>query len=242
MLNEYDHITATHYSAYRPSLHSKILNEYFEEDGTYNFGLDVGCGTGHSSIALAHYCNKVIGIDPSPDMLRKSIPHSRVEYSIYNTNKLDFPNDYFDIITFAGSLYYANSQELLDEIVRVSRHSAEIIIYDFEILLEEILDKLKLTGDSKHTSEYNHEANLSGLKQKKIKVKKELVNPFSINISISNLAHLLLSSKDNYRVLTNNYGDPTIHSKVSEKLVAILNAEEIPVRAKTYLTSYMVVK
>jgi ubiquinone/menaquinone biosynthesis C-methylase UbiE len=242
MLNEYDQITATHYSAYRPPLHSKILNEYFEENGTHNLGLDVGCGTGHSSVALAHYCNKVIGIDPSPDMLQKSIPYSKIEYSFCNTNKLDFANDYFDIITFAGSLYYAKSQELLDEIIRVSNHSAEIIVYDFEILLEEILDKLNLVGDSKHKSEYNHEANFSGLKQKNIKVKKVLVNSFSINISISNLSHLLLSSKDNYRVLTKNYGDDTIHSKVTKKFVAILNADVIPVKAKTYLTSYMVVK
>jgi ubiquinone/menaquinone biosynthesis C-methylase UbiE len=242
MLNEYDHITATHYAVYRPSLHLKILNEYFEENGIHNFGLDVGCGTGHSSIALTHYCHKVFGIDPSQDMLRKSIPHSKVEYSIYNTNKLDFANDHFDIITFAGSLYYAKSQKLLDEIVRVSKHSAQILVYDFEILLEEILDKLNLVGDSKNKSEYNHEANFSGLNQKNIEVKKVLFNSSSINISISNLSHLILSSKHNYRVLTNNYGDDTIHSKVSEKLVGIFNAEEIPVKAKTYLTTYMVLK
>ena len=242
MLNEYDHITANHYSAYRPSLHSKILNEYFEENGTHNFGLDVGCGTGHSSIALAHYCKKVVGIDPSQEMLRKSLTHSRVEYALHNTNKLDFANDYFDIITFAGSLYYAKSQQLLNETVRVGTSTAKILVYDFEILLKEIFAKLEIDGDSKEKIKYDHQVTFSGLDQKNIKIEKKLSKSFSVKISISNLTHLLLSSKDNHSILVDFFGDNDLYNKVSRKLQSVLKAENIAVGAITYSTIYSIIK
>ena len=35
--------------------------------------VDVGCGMGHSSIALANFCNQIVGLDPSPVMLTKTI-------------------------------------------------------------------------------------------------------------------------------------------------------------------------
>ena len=74
MSNDYDNITAYHYSFYRPALHLPILEsclegKYFEK------GLDIGCGTGHSSIALANFCNEIVGLDPSSDMLNLSLIH-----------------------------------------------------------------------------------------------------------------------------------------------------------------------
>lgn len=242
MLKEYDQITAIHYSAYRPSLHSKILKEYFKEKVTYRLGLDVGCGTGQSSIALAHFCDKVFGIDPSKEMLHKSLTHPSVEYALHNTINLDFAYDYFDIITFAGSLYYAKSQQLLNEIVRVSKNSAEILVYDFELFLEEILIKLNLDNYSKQKSEYDHQVNFSGLNQNNIKIKREQKESFSVEISIPNLSHLLLSSKDNYGMLKEFFGVDNIHSNVAKKLQDVFYAEKTTVEAMTYLAAYRVVK
>ena len=49
----YDSFTAMHYAAYRPPLHEVILDKTIE--GKFDLGLDVGCGTGTSSIALASF-------------------------------------------------------------------------------------------------------------------------------------------------------------------------------------------
>lgn len=242
MSREYDQITAFHYNAYRPSLHSKILIECIGQNGEYSCGLDIGCGTGHSSIALAKYCSKVFGIDPSKDMLYNSLSHPKLKYGLYNPKKLDFENDYFDIITFAGSLYYAKSQQLLNETVRVSAYTGKIIVYDFEIYLEEIFSKLDFAIDLNHNSHYDHRANFSGLNQTNIKIDQELSNLYTVNLAIPNLSHLLLSSKDNYCILAKIYGDKKIHEKVSQKLYSVLKADIITVEAMTYLTSYSVVK
>ena len=67
---EYDKITAFHYASYRPPLHSKILKRCLV-DRFYDSGLDIGCGTGQSSIALSDFCNRVVGIDSSSEMISK---------------------------------------------------------------------------------------------------------------------------------------------------------------------------
>ncbi len=142
MILDYDKITAYHYAAYRPALHEGILAEFLEPISLFEMGLDIGSGTGHSSIALAKYCSKVYGIEPSAFMMKKSLDHDQVTYQLYNKSTIDFEDDYFDVTTFAGSLYYAKSQLLVNELIRVSKNQSIVLVYDFEILLDELIAKL----------------------------------------------------------------------------------------------------
>ena len=83
MIKEYDNITALHYAAYRPSLHAKILKARFDYSKKFELGLDVGCGTGQSSIALANYCKSVIGMIAMSLMLLRLL----VLYTMRNHNR-----------------------------------------------------------------------------------------------------------------------------------------------------------
>lgn len=242
MSKEYDHITAFHYAAYRPSLHSDILKAYFREAVKVKTGLDVGCGTGHSSIALTAYCDRVIGIDPSKEMLQKAITNPSVQYTLYDLNGIDFSADHFDIITFAGSLYFAKSQQLLNEIIRVSKRAAKIVVYDFELFLDEILNILSRETYTKQITAYDHQTNFTGLDQTNIINEKELKRMIDVEMSVSNLAHVLLSSKDNYGLLLESFGEEDLYNKVAEKLHASLNTDNTSVEAMTYLTVYEVTK
>ena len=242
MVGEYDQITAFHYAAFRPSLHLQILKECLEEGDEHCLGLDVGCGTGQSSIALTNYCKKVMGIEPSKEMLEKSIKHPRIEYSHYNCNYFNFPKDFFDIITFAGSLYYAKSQKLLNEVVRVSKEASKVIIYDFELSLDIILEQLNLDSTFKQQSNYDHHVNFNGLNQNSLKVEKELKKSLSLEISIENISHLILSSKDNYNLLFETFGRDNLYNKISQKLRSIFKSESTLVEAMTYSTVYQTVK
>lgn len=242
MPKEYDPITAFHYASFRPALHSQILKEYFvEEHEMYPLGLDVGSGTGQSSIALSRYCERVIGIEPSEEMLKNTIKQSGVEYALYDCKSFDLEDNSFDIITFAGSLYYAKSQQLLNEVVRISKQNAKILVYDFELLLEEIIGLLTANNHSNKTSEYNHEEDLSGLDQKDLEIEKQLKKTLSLELSITNLSHLLLSVKDNYSLLCSIFGSDQLYEKVSQRLQSILEDKNIQVEAVIYLTVYRVI-
>src|SRR5690606_4371528 len=130
----------------------------------FNRGLDIGCGTGQSSVALSPYCKKVIGIEPSLPMLEMAIPHDKVEYHVFDGKNLNFPNGHFEVITLAGSLFYAKSQRLLDEIIQVSKPGATVLVYDFEIILDDLFHQLAFGNPlDKSDNKYNHNVDFSGL-------------------------------------------------------------------------------
>ena len=63
--------TAKYYAKYRPIIPSEVvdyLKKKYQLSGSGTL-LDIGCGTGISTIAFAPLFSKVIAFDPSPEML-----------------------------------------------------------------------------------------------------------------------------------------------------------------------------
>jgi SAM-dependent methyltransferase len=207
MKHEYNVIIAEHYAAYRPPLHHLILKKCLKEYGKskkFKLGLDVGCGTGQSSVALTDFCEKVIAIDPSPEMLVMAKPNRLISYKSFDGKNIDLPEGHFDIVTFAGSLFYAKSQRLFDGMLRVIKNDGLILIYDFEIVLEEFYRHLKL-DDISTTIDYDHWVDFSGLDTygiSKLQTQKELIK---IKVSTKNLAHLLLAEQGVYHAIASKY-------------------------------------
>ncbi|MEO1263881.1 MAG: class I SAM-dependent methyltransferase [Bacteroidota bacterium] len=238
MHNEYDQQIAHHYGAFRPSLHFPILNKCIN-DKIFKLGLDVGCGTGQSSIALINFCEKVIGIDPSKDMLEKGIKNENIMYQYFSGKSLPFENNQFDIVTFAGSLFYAKSQLLVDEVNRVIKDKGNVVVYDFEILLDDVLVKLNVQPIKDTAIKYNHEENFSGLNQGKLKTKKISAEMMSIKIAPSDLAHLLLSSKENYNLLGEKFGAEELFKKIKRELIQLNKNENFSIEAGIYFSVYV---
>ena len=80
MTDQYTETVAAHYAAYRPPLHQRILKRVLANAGSLSDALDVGCGTGCSSVALAEFCERVFAIDPSLSMLDAATPHDAITY------------------------------------------------------------------------------------------------------------------------------------------------------------------
>jgi len=234
---EYDKITAHHYAAYRPLLHAQILQEVLSSKNKADLGLDVGCGTGQSSIALTNFCKKVIGIEPSQEMLDKVIVHPNVKYAYYDCEHIAYEDNLFDIVTFAGSLFYGKSQLLLDETIRVSKNNGQTITYDFNILLDPVLESIGVKPNV-HTINYNHSEDFSGLRTNNMELVNKTEKPVQLEISTTNLTHLLLSSKDNYSLLQAYFGSNNLYQKVLEAL----QDNTTDIEAMTYITSYKVTK
>ena len=95
---------AAHHAAYRPSLHDRILAPVLDDRGPFDVGLDVGCGTGRSAVALAAHCTRVQGVDPSPAMLAQATAHDRITYREGNAEALPLPARSVDVVTYAGVL------------------------------------------------------------------------------------------------------------------------------------------
>jgi len=158
MTEQYNPGVATQYSSYRPPLHQMILGRVLSSRETFHNGLDVGCGTGYSAVALAQHCLHVYGIDPSQSMLDEAMPHAKITYLKGAGEYLPLRDRSLDVVTFAGSLFYTKSDTLMRELKRVCRLKALAISYDFEILLDDALRQYGISSQVPET-DYEHSAN-----------------------------------------------------------------------------------
>ena len=240
MTEEYDSVTAEHYRAYRPPLHSQILRKGLGTGKNYSTGLDVGSGTGHSALALTDFCDEVVGVEPSAAMRIKALEHPKVSYFDFDGGHWKFKDDTFDIFTFAGSLYYAKSQRLLDEVFRTAKDDAIVFIYDFELLLEDVLAELDLKISE--ASVYNHQEDFSGLGSSELVELERDTDQMEVSMKASDLAHILLSVKIFYDPLVQKYGEANLFGRLVKRLIPIADGGGFRIKARTFHQIYRVVK
>jgi len=202
MSEKYDKVIASHYSAYRPPLHDMILNKVIAINEKFGNGLDIGCGTGYSAIALGKHCSHVYGIEPSKSMLKEAISHENITYLQGSGDSLPVPDNSINIVTFAGSLFYAKSTELIKELRRVCLDKSVIIIYDFMVLLDDILNHFNIVP-SNTISDYDYEVNFNDNSHfTNIIAHKEQIN---LTIEAENLAHIMLGDSNIYNAFVKKY-------------------------------------
>lgn len=217
----YNEAIAAHYQAYRPPLHGIILKKCLGNSTKCEHGLDVGCGTGQSSIALSDFCTMVTGVDPATDMLAQAQPHPGINYLPLTNNRLPLADHTFDVVTFAGSLFYAKSQTTLDEVERVLSPGGQVVIYDFEVLFGQLPYPFELPTEA---GDYDHAVNFDGLQAGRLKMTKSLHESVTFQLTSQELAHLLLASHNFYAYFSRRYDT----ALPFEALVAALGSSAEP--------------
>ncbi|MEM9884679.1 MAG: class I SAM-dependent methyltransferase [Bacteroidota bacterium] len=236
MRRDYNNTVAHHYQSYRPPLHRLILRKALHQHQQFEKALDVGCGTGKSSIALVPFCEAIIGIDPSEAMLERAIAHEKIQYAHYDKARIDFPNASFDLITFGGALYYAKSRLLLEEILRVAKADSTLLIYDFEVILNKAYEHLDLFKPRSEI-DYNHQEDFADLitPQDRIKLEVQEEELIGFPIAASELSHLLLSSMDIDALSARSSEPEAFRKKMAQQLESLTFS---PLQAIIYYTKY----
>ncbi|WP_416866372.1 MAG: class I SAM-dependent methyltransferase [Imperialibacter sp.] len=235
MTEDYNANIAHYYNAYRPPLHQVILAKCLKPGTVYGNGLDIGSGTGQSSVALADFCEKITGAEPGKEMLEQAIGHSKVSYVHFDSINLPFADSSFDLVTFAGSLFYAKSQRMLNEVVRVCLPNAIVIAYDFEVLFQQLPFGFDLPVEA---ADYDHRASFSGLAMNGLRETDSFVSDYQLGVSAENLAHLLLSAGSFYDYFSERYRAKDPHSPLVEELEKHSAAHTTD--ARLYATVYKV--
>ncbi|CZF77631.1 putative methyltransferase YcgJ [Grimontia celer] len=235
MSDQYNDNISKHYAAYRPPLHQLILKTALPESQLFACGLDIGCGTGVSSVALSRHCESVIGIDPSESMIGQAEPTELIRYCVGSGENLPLEEKSVDIVTFAGSLSYAKSDALVQELKRVCRQKAWVVVYDFEVHLNPVMESLGIKMQAS-PSDYDHAINFSDVQQfNELAVKKETV---SLEVTAEQLAHVLFSSTNRYSKLTKAFGGENAFENVEAKLEE--SGEQLSIEADIYVSSYQI--
>lgn len=190
----YDEEIARHYAAFRPPLHQVIMGEVFPGQ-EFETGLDIGCGTGCSTIVLADYCGKVIGIDHSHNMLDMATRNPKVTYLFGSANDLPIEDASVDLVSFAGVLPYLNMDAVMRELKRVCRGNAFLCPYDFDVILGELMRQFSLP-ETPDSDPYDHTRNLSD--QAGISTLKQVSDVVVVSVTEQQAAHILLSEKSRH--------------------------------------------
>jgi ubiquinone/menaquinone biosynthesis C-methylase UbiE len=124
---------AERYAAARPYFHPLVverLRAMLPPLADIKAALDVGCGTGQSSVALAEIAQSVTGIDNAAEMLAVAMAHERVQYIKASAEELPFPAGSFDLCTVGLALHWFDIEQFLTEAGRVLGASSWLAIYN----------------------------------------------------------------------------------------------------------------
>ena len=133
---------AGRYYTGRPYYHPIVIErirKFLSLDEPLARALDVGCGTGFSTIALKEIAREIVGVDASAEMVALAEKDARIEYFVATASQLPFAEDEFELITISQAFHWLDREKFLREAARVLRAGGWLVVYDnyFSGVLEE---------------------------------------------------------------------------------------------------------
>jgi SAM-dependent methyltransferase len=126
---------AAGYAFSRPAVHPHIISKIREDlrlEEPVGRALDIGCGAGLSTAALAPLARCVVGLEPAVAMLaHRHTVAPRASFVAARAERLPFAAGSFDLVTAAGALNYVDLERFLPDLVRVLTARGVMAIYDF---------------------------------------------------------------------------------------------------------------
>ena len=123
---------AARYAGNRPQSHRRVLALVESILGAalpVERALDVGCGTGHSTVALLPLARAVVGLDSSRFMLAQAGGDPAIEYRCGYAEALPFARGSFDLLTVCSAYHWFDQEKFLHEAARVLRSGGWLVLY-----------------------------------------------------------------------------------------------------------------
>lgn len=123
------------YDSARPKCPEKVKEIVLKYLGyTPSVVVDLGCGTGLSTTIWSAVSKKVIGIEPSQDMIQiakeKAAVLDNVVFLSAFSDNTGLKDGYADIITCSQSFHWMNPETTLNEVSRILKKDGVFAVYD----------------------------------------------------------------------------------------------------------------
>ena len=124
---------AVGYAKHRPPVHGQILRRALADWPTaIRCAVDVGCGSGISTLALAEFAQERIGVEPAEPMVEAArAVDTQARFLVGPAEAIPLPYGTADLITAAGALNYADLSRFFPEADRMLGDGGVLLVYDF---------------------------------------------------------------------------------------------------------------
>lgn len=125
-------VAADLYAAGRPFYHPRAIRriQKIVGDAPINRALDVACGSGLSTVAIADIAAEVIGLDTAAEMVAVAAHRSGVQYLVARAEEMPLEPDCFDAVTVASGVHWFDQERFYKEANRVIRPDGWLAVYD----------------------------------------------------------------------------------------------------------------
>lgn len=126
-------VAASLYAEGRPDyshLVCDIIRRITGIESPVEFAVDVGSGTGISTMAISPLAEAVVGVEPSQAMLELAMPADNVSYRLGSAEQLPVEDTSCDLISVGSALHWFDQGRFLAEASRVAKQDAWLVVYD----------------------------------------------------------------------------------------------------------------
>lgn len=119
------------YGSFRPGYPSELF--VFLKDQLNSCTRALDCGTGNGQIAgeLAKFMEEVEATDISPQQLGHAVRKNNINYSVQQAEKLNFPDNSFDLITVGQAIHWFDFSQFYREALRTLKPTGLIAIVGY---------------------------------------------------------------------------------------------------------------
>jgi SAM-dependent methyltransferase len=234
------------YAFARPAVHPLVVERIVAHGAhparSIGRALDVGCGAGRSTAALAAAARTVVGIEPAAAMLvhRRTVAPG-ASFVAGRAEALPFTNASFDLVTAAGSLNYTDTGRSLAEIARVLAPGGVIAIYDFSsgrrCHAAASLDEWFAEFEGRYPYPAGYALDVQGLAYADAGLRLDAFDPFEVAVALTLEEYLayVLSEANVERAVVSGVAEAEIAAWCRDRLAPVFGSSILAVRFTGYV-------
>lgn len=112
------------YAKFRPAYSSALVEAILAHVLGRSRALDLATGNGQFAMLLAPHFEHVEATDMSANQIAAATPFPGITYSVGCAEKIDFPDQTFDLVTVAQGIHWFNFEAFYPELLRVMKPGA----------------------------------------------------------------------------------------------------------------------
>ena len=206
------------YDEGRPSLPEKALILLKKYANNINLIVDIGCGTGNSTKICTNYADKVIGIEPSEDMLKlaKEKENTKLIFKKGLGNNTGLDSNIADVVICSQAFHWMEPVSTISEISRILKKGGVFAVIDADWLpvidirieklnkkLRELTKNIEKDEDTIIYPESQHLKNL--INSNKFEFCREICFDVKIKYDKDRFEKYILSKSNIQKAIRNNY-------------------------------------